>query len=960
MKVFRYFLFVVLISHAFSSAFSQQPLFKSFDIRSENTRPRILKLFLDSNGKIWCGTDQGVFTFDGINFTKIYSTDSSTSIVSAFFEDNVSRIWAGFENGKIVIIKNKTTTVFNTTEGVLKAGISAFAQDNENKIYFSTKGEGVYCLDGARIYNINHDDGLSDDYCYSMIVLPGNQICVGTDAGLNFISVHDGKKTIKTLGTSEGLPDDIVRTLVFDNKNTIWIGLQDKGIARFDLDKNKLIPVTLKNPWDLGQINSIMPADNKLWITTEDKGVIIIDRNGNRSSLSLDGNRNIKANDLLTDHENNIWVAEAIHLYRTSGNKISYLHNIGVKQLKFIHCIVADKKGDIWFSPDQQLGHIYKSPDGQLKYEEYKVLNEKKIDIFSLYFDPYGYLWIGTLGAGVIRFNTITGHVRKISDLTDPASSSILSINGFGDAVWIAGFNSVNLFKITKKGNDDNAVIIRQSDFDTTRILEDFIYSVFIDTKGNAWLGTDGHGIYKYDGNVLSNFPVADNAVHSITEDKRGRMWFSTADAGLLFIDTDNTIHKFQAKEGLSDPSPSSILCTREGTIVIVHENGFDVLNPETGNIIYHSSEENLSDINPDLNSITLSPDSTVWIGTEKGIICYKPSADMKIEKPQVILQTVSVFLNPVDYSNRKIFDADENNLRFDYNGLWYSDPQRVNFQYKMDGLSSKWEKTKDQTITFPKLPAGKFTFRIKASLNDNFDKAEETTYSFEILPPIWQRWWFRLITAAAIALIILFIVRRREARLRKFDRLQKEKIEFQFETLKSQVNPHFLFNSFNTLISVIENSPKQAVEYVERLSEFFRNLVNYRDKNLISVREELSLLNNYLFIQKKRFGTNLILEIELDQNIRNNKSIPPMTLQLLAENAIKHNAVSKETPLIIKITSTKNHLTISNNLNAKIKEESSAGFGLHNIRSMYQLLSDEKIEILKTENNFTVIIPLL
>ncbi len=230
----------------------------------------------------------------------------------------------------------------------------------------------------------------------------------------------------------------------------------------------------------------------------------------------------------------------------------------------------------------------------------------------------------------------------------------------------------------------------------------------------------------------------------------------------------------------------------------------------------------------------------------------------------------------------------------------------------------------------------------------------------FEILRPIWQTWCFRVIAAALIALMILFIVKRREKRLRNFERLEKEKIEFQFETLKSQVNPHFLFNSFNTLISVIEDKPEHAVEYVEKLSEFFRNIVNYRDKNLVPLHEELNLLDNYIFIQRKRYGNNLKLEINIDEESRSNKCVPPLTLQMLAENAIKHNAVSRESPLTITITAKGDRLSIKNNLNAKIAKEKSAGFGLHNIKSRFQLLTNEEIAITNDKQNFEVIIPLL
>jgi ligand-binding sensor domain-containing protein len=955
----RYFVQLLITAGCLHSlSFGQYPVYKSFDIRSENTKPRILKLFVDHNGLIWTGTDKGIFTFDGISFTKIPGTDSIENSVSAFFEDRTFNLWAGYENGRIIRIKNQKINSSTLKTPLSKSAISAIAGDG-SRIYFSTHGEGVYCLENELVKNISSSNGLSDDYCYDMVILPDNRICIATDAGLNFVTYQDGIKKIEMLGTSEGLPDDIVKALDIDKNNILWIGMQENGIVRYDLNSKKLLPFSGHDYWIYGQINNILCVDDLLYIATDDKGIIIADKEDHYSLLHLEGDRNIKTNDLIIDQENNLWIAESIHLYRTSGNKIELIKSIGNKQLKFIHCITCDKNGGLWFSPDQQLGYINYDEKGRQIYKEYKIL-DGQFDIVSLYFDPYGFLWIGTMGSGVYRFNPINGHVRKVTETTNVESSSILSINGKGNEVWIAGFNSVMKLSITKNGDSENALIERLNEFNDSRLLSDYVYTIFIDSKERLWFGTDANGIYNYDGVNLKNISIPENAVHSFTEDKNGRIWFSTADAGLGYIDSDNKIFKFQTKDGLSDPSPTSLICDKSGNIIVVHSNGFDVLNPETKNIIYHSSEENLADLNCDLNSITMTPDNNIWMGTEQGILFYKPASDLKIERPKIVIQSVSLFLDKIDPAMKKVFRSDENNLRFDYDGLWYIDPQRINYYYMLEGYSNKWELTKDHTVSFPKLPTGKFVFRIKSSLNNSIGNSDEASFSFEILPPLWQRWWFRILSAGLVALIIVFIIKRREEGLRKFERLQKEKIEFQFETLKSQVNPHFLFNSFNTLLSVIENTPKNAVKYVEKLSEFFRNIITYRDKNVITIEEELNILGNYLFIQKERYGENLQVEINVDKDSQIKYCIAPMTLQLLAENAIKHNAVSRETPLKISITNDEKRLIVSNNINLKITPEKSAGFGLQNIKSRYALLSNDKLEIFKDERKFVVYIPLI
>ena len=195
---------------------------------------------------------------------------------------------------------------------------------------------------------------------------------------------------------------------------------------------------------------------------------------------------------------------------------------------------------------------------------------------------------------------------------------------------------------------------------------------------------------------------------------------------------------------------------------------------------------------------------------------------------------------------------------------------------------------------------------------------------------------------------------------MRRVERLEKEKIEFEFETLKSQVNPHFLFNSFNTLINVIEEDPKLAVEYVETLSQFYRNMLSYRSKDFITLGEELKLLGTYIFLQQKRYGTALAFSVEVKGEEENETYLPPLTLQLLAENAVKHNAISRETPLKFEVVASDGHLIIKNNINPKLTPERGEGVGLENIAHRYRLLTNQTVEFSVVGNEFVVTLPLL
>jgi sensor histidine kinase YesM len=192
---------------------------------------------------------------------------------------------------------------------------------------------------------------------------------------------------------------------------------------------------------------------------------------------------------------------------------------------------------------------------------------------------------------------------------------------------------------------------------------------------------------------------------------------------------------------------------------------------------------------------------------------------------------------------------------------------------------------------------------------------------------------------------------------LLKAERLEKATIEARFETLKNQVNPHFLFNSLNTLAGML-NETSEELEYVQNLSACLRNVLLSSGKSLVTLREELEFAKKYTYIQQKRFRNKLQIEFEIPDAYLLSE-IPPLALQMLIENAIKHNIISSEKPLKIRVYVEENHLVVENNLQRKALDEQS-GLGLENINSRYLFLGSEKISVEETADQFIVRLALL
>jgi two-component system, LytTR family, sensor kinase len=190
-------------------------------------------------------------------------------------------------------------------------------------------------------------------------------------------------------------------------------------------------------------------------------------------------------------------------------------------------------------------------------------------------------------------------------------------------------------------------------------------------------------------------------------------------------------------------------------------------------------------------------------------------------------------------------------------------------------------------------------------------------------------------------------------------EQLERENVVSQLEGLKNQVNPHFLFNSLNTLIHIIPENPDTAIRFVQKLSKVYRYILEIRDTNTTPLSSELEFLKAYIFLLKERFGDNLHINIH-DMQGMEERHIAPLSLQILFENAIKHNIISSEKPLMIDLFIEGDKLIVKNNLQRKNQVQEGTGVGLENIKNRYQLVSKKDVAVIITAQSFMVALPLL
>jgi two-component system LytT family sensor kinase len=188
-------------------------------------------------------------------------------------------------------------------------------------------------------------------------------------------------------------------------------------------------------------------------------------------------------------------------------------------------------------------------------------------------------------------------------------------------------------------------------------------------------------------------------------------------------------------------------------------------------------------------------------------------------------------------------------------------------------------------------------------------------------------------------------------------EELKRENLIARYEALKNQVNPHFLFNSLNTLTGIVEQNPGRAVEFIKKLSDIYRYVLEQRDKELVAIDDELKFVDNYFHLAKARHGDGLTLITRIDKR---NSLIAPLGLQILVENAIKHNIISDDMPLKIEISIKDYYLEVRNNLQKKTSVADNNSIGLENLKNRYSYLTDRPVKIIEADNYFVVKLPVI
>jgi|GEM_PF-444081 Putative regulator of cell autolysis len=960
MRLRLHILFLLLLLHNLA-AYGQSRFTRDVWLNETNTPVKVNDMTQDELGYTWLATDGGVYRFNGRSYTLM--PDSIAKPATAIHIAN-GRLWVGFSDGSIghelngIIIRS---VIHNAQPA---SAITSISSSNSNIVWVTTTEQGFYGIVNNNGLAFNTGAGLSDNFVYKVLEAPNNTIIAATDKGINTIKFNKGKPVIRQYTTADGLPDNIVRTLDHvPGTSTYLAGTHQGGLAVFDIATHTITTPQYDKPWSWGQVNEVVVlTDRKAWVAT-DKGYMLEVKMYSNQRMGIRPHympgRDIRS--FVCGPSGMLWCGTQRGATMFPAEYMDMLPMDGTYSLSQATAMTCDKYNKLWLA---QKNKLYTFPANYTGIEPLHpaLVHTLPADITSLHADEQGRVWIGCLGKG-LWYRDENGQLRNVTSIPSLATENVLDIAGTYDRLWVSGLNGV--LELSYPGTYTGQITLLRKHNKHSGIGSDYIYQLYPDRKGRMWMATDGAGVCMYDGaNYVKWTPaqgMRSKVVYSLTEDGLGNIWASTLGDGVYrYSEKEKIWQQLTKTQGLLDINISTIAANATGQVAVVHSKGLDVWYPQSGQFRNYKLPAFFTDsLSSVLKLYANDLAGNIYLPVQGSIAVFKNIyADYDI-RPFVNINNIGVLFKNVPFGTSE-FSSDQNHITFYYEGINFANPDRLHYRYKLEGYSDSWIITNDEAVTFPQLSDGDYTFRVQASLNNTFSDKGESVYSFTINRPFWKHWWFILIILAAITGMVWGYVHWREGNLRKLSMLQRERMMFEYEHLKSQVNPHFLFNSLNTLTALIDEDAETAMRYTSQLADLYRNMLSFRDKDTILLAEEWEILENYMYIQQSRFGPALKLVTEIPTRLMTSKRIVPLALQLLVENAIKHNIVSMRTPLTITISADEDTITISNPLQPKMSKEKGAGLGLINIKKRYSLLTKKSITFGVVNNDYTVTLPLL
>ncbi len=978
---------------------------------SQNT---IYCLMEDSQGYLWFGSWDGLNKYDGYNFT-IYNKQNglSNETINAIIEDESGRIWIGTENGLNCLDKRTgKITVYQSIAGdsatLSGSWINYLLQDKSGQILICTNnGLNVLNFNTGIISKYQNDEirhrSSRRNNVNCILNDERNKYWTGTNFGLLKYDpvTHENIRFLNRPGDFESLSSNVVNVIMQDREQRIWIGT-DFGLNLIDESqgKFKVFLNDSKRPGSIGNNNItdiFEDSRGTFWVATDGGGLNILDRNSGKfkaikndpkNPYSLGNNR---VYDICEDRSGNLWFGtfKGVSKISRHNNKFGLFtldpDNPNSLNDNFIWGFCEIEPNVFWIGTDNGINvfnkntntftSILRKPGGLNSLSSSRIRCILK--------DSSGKIWIGLRDAGLDKFDPVSGKftnfMPSLQDRNSLSDIYVLSLlEDKSGIIWVGTNNGLNL--INPKTNQVRPLFHNADD--STSLSENTVYDITQDAQGVIWLATN-NGLCRYN-RESDNFSTFTNSTQNqemgvsdklfcVFEDSQNDLWVGTRGGGFAKFDRESgTFVIFNSDDGLPNNVVYCILEDEHDNLWLSTNWGLSRFNKKERSFINYDVTDGIQSNEFNSGASLKSRDGEMFFGGMRGFNAFYPG-EIKINtaKPQIVITAFKKFNitqpGQILDGDTIILANDENFFSFEFSSLDFTNPSKNRYSFILENYNNDWTNVDGNRhyAEYTKVNPGKYTFRVKGSNNNGVWNNEGISLTIIIKHPWYSTWVFRicalLVLIAAIYLTIHFrfnITRKKHEMEKKVLQIEKQLIEIQQKALRLQMNPHFFFNSLNSIQSfVLSNDVDLAVHYLGKFSQLMRMILSNSAESIIPLADELQAVKLYLEIEKLRFDDKFTYSINVDPKIDEEfTGIPPMIIQPYIENAIIHGLVHKETGGHISIELIKSNEFILCTIQddgigrqkaMEIKKQS----GLNN-RPKGMLITKERLEILNQGSN--------